>query len=53
MTFLEIVKSNGFASTNAYLDAMEGTLKNFSDLGETQMRKILRNEAATEGYLEA
>lgn len=53
MTFLEIVHANGFESINAYLDAMEGAFENLSDLSETQMRRIRRNEAASEVYVGA
>lgn len=53
MTFLEIVQKQGYKSINEYLDDVEPIIQNLSDLSETQMRKIRRNESATEAFLGA
>lgn len=52
-TFLDLVKANGFQSINEYLDACDSVIQNLPDLSETQMRRIRRNEAATEANLGA
>lgn len=52
-TFLDLVKANGFQSINEYLDTCDSVIQNLPDISETHMRKIRRNEAATEAYLGA
>lgn len=52
MTFLEILRKQGYQSINEYLEESASFKYDAPDFSRSELRAIKRAEAATEAYLE-